>query len=183
MIEYFFFYKHHNIAWGLKNISFISLPDGKIFSYQTNESYLDILGFKESDIASVITKESLNKAIENRREYFADKKLKDVKDIKQVPLQLDKSLYKSDSGFELYAIFKYNPEIDKYEYIPLQIFQSCYYYRTANKKTFSKLINHIDFCKSQITGTFSNGSVEGFLKEWTDVFNFDELKKIFRKNK
>jgi len=171
MIDYFLFYKHYNIAWGLKNFSFIILPNGNIHYYNSLSDNLDILGFKKDNISSATSKNELSSAIEKSQEYLSNKILNfDIEKIKPIQLQEDKSHWMTDSGFELYALFRYNTEIERYQCFPLQIFDK-YYFRAPENKNFRCIVNLIDSCKDLISHNIETKS-SSFIKDDLDDEEF-----------
>lgn len=166
MPEYFLFYKHYNIAWGKVNFSFIILSNGTLYYLNSSKDDLDILGFDKNNISITISQNEFSIAIELGQEYVSHKILDvDIKGINPIQLEEDKSIWKSDCGYELYAIFKYNSDSERYDYLPLQIFEK-YYSIAPNNQIYQNLVSLIDFYKCMISDKIETKS-NRFI--WTDL--------------
>ncbi|WP_159635677.1 hypothetical protein [Sphingobacterium composti Ten et al. 2007 non Yoo et al. 2007] len=162
MTEYFLFYKHYNIAWSRKNLSYIILPNGSAYSYNNPESNEDILGYQKGDIPQYISLETLEEAIKIGAKTDSNKSLGiDVQYLKSVELIKYTSSKISDGGFELYALFKYDVNQSAYEYIPLQILGN-YYFRNFENDSYQSIINTIDAQKINMQ---SESKPSNFYKE------------------
>ncbi|MGV6945077.1 hypothetical protein [Sphingobacterium kyonggiense] len=171
MSKYFLLYKHYNIAWGKINFSFIILPNGNIYYFNSPNNYLDILGFDKDNISIAISQNDLSSAIELGQEYVSKKILDvDINGIKPIQLQEDKSIWKSDCGYELYALFRYNSDTESYEYIPLQVFEK-YYSKAPKSQVYQCLVSLIDSYKHLISDKIETKS-SSFLKDDLDDETF-----------
>lgn len=146
-IDYFLFYKHQNRAWGIRNFSFIVIPKGDVYTFNSNDLKLDILGNDKRENPTNASQEDLLNALDKGEVMKTKIPFElEINGVKALPLEQDKAKMIWDAGYEKYSVYKINPQNNEYEDVSLQILDS-YYFRAKKSNNYKELINRIDFYK------------------------------------
>lgn len=167
-IDYFLFYKHQNRAWGIRNFSFIVIPNGDIYTFNSNDLKLDILGNDKRENPTNASHEDLLNALDKGEIIKTKVPFElEINRVKELPLEQDKAKMIWDAGYEKYSVYKINPQNNEYEGISLQILDS-FYFRARKSNNYKELINIIEFYKEIVNHkreTYQHTFNWGFLDE------------------
>lgn len=146
-IDYFLFYKQQNRAWSIRNFSFIVIPNGDVYTFNSNDLKLDILGNDKRKNQTNVSQEDLLNAFDKGEVMKTKIPFElEINGVKALQLEQDKAKMIWDAGYEKYSVYKINPQNNEYEGISLQILDS-YYFRAKKRNDYKELINRIDFYK------------------------------------